>query len=126
MGELQRILLVDDESDIRTVAQLSLSMVGGFTVELCGSGSEALEKATAFNPDLILLDVMMPGMDGPTTLNRLREIPSLGKTPVVFMTAKVQPLEVAQLKASGALDVLSKPFDPMALSDSLRRIWKSR
>jgi len=126
MTELQRILMVDDDSDIRTVAQLSLTAVGGFTVEMCGSGAEAIEKAPAFGPDLILLDVMMPGMDGPTTLNQLREIPSLARTPVVFMTAKVQPLEVAQLKASGALDVLAKPFDPMALPDSLRRIWSAR
>jgi CheY-like chemotaxis protein len=123
MGGLQRILMVDDESDIRTVAQLSLTAVGGFTVEVCGSGLEALEKAQAFGPDLILLDVMMPGIDGPTTLKRLREIPALAKTPVVFMTAKVQPQEVAQLMASGALDVLAKPFDPMALPDSLHRIW---
>jgi len=123
MVGLQRILMVDDESDIRTVAELSLAIVGGFTVEMCGSGPEALEKAPVFGPDLILLDVMMPEMDGPTTLKRLRAIPALIHTPVVFMTAKVQPHEVAQLKASGALEVLAKPFDPMTLPDSLRRIW---
>ncbi len=124
--ELQRILMVDDDPDIRTVAHLSLTAVGGFTVELCGSGSEALEKAEAFAPELILLDVMMPGMDGPATLKALREIPALAETPVVFMTAKVQPRDVAQLKACGALDVLAKPFDPMGLPDSLRRIWTPR
>ncbi len=123
MAGLQRILMVDDDSDIRTVAQISLTAVGGFTVEVCGSGPEALERAPAFGPDLILLDVMMPGMDGPTTLRRLREIPALAQTPVIFMTAKVQPQEVVQLKACGAMDVLAKPFDPMALPDSLRRIW---
>ena len=126
MAGLQRILMVDDESDIRTVAHLSLTVVGGFTVQLCASGAEALGKAEAFAPDLILLDVMMPGMDGPATLKGLREIPSLAKTPVVFMTAKVQPHEVLQLKAAGALDVLAKPFDPMGLPDSLRRIWAPR
>jgi len=126
MGELQRVFMVDDEADIRTVVELSLSMVGRFTVEVCASGPEALETAPVFGPDLILLDVMMPGMDGPTTLKRLREIPALARTPVVFMTAKVQPLEVAQLRALGALDVLAKPFDPMALADSLQRIWDSR
>ena len=123
MAGLQRILMVDDDSDIRTVAEISLTAVGGFTVEVCGSGPEALERAPAFGPDLILLDVMMPGMDGPTTLRRLREIPALAQTPVIFMTAKVQPQEVVQLKACGAMDVLAKPFDPMALPDSLRRIW---
>ncbi len=125
MGGLQRILMVDDDLDIRTVAQLSLTAVGGFTVEICGSGPEAIGKAQAFAPDLILMDVMMPGMDGPTTLKRLREIPTLAETPVVFMTAKVQPQEVAQLRACGALHVLAKPFDPMGLPDSLRRIWAS-
>lgn len=123
MAALKRILVVDDEADIRTIAHLSLTAVGGFTVELCGSGPEALQKAGSFAPDLILLDVMMPGMDGPTTLKGLRKIPSLAPTPVVFMTAKVQPQEIAQLLACGALDVLAKPFDPMALPDSLRRIW---
>jgi CheY-like chemotaxis protein len=123
MAPLTRILMVDDEADIRVIAHLSLTAVGGFTVELCSSGPEALQKATSFAPDLILLDVMMPGMDGPTTLKGLREIPSLAQTPVVFMTAKVQPLEIAQLKACGAIDVLPKPFDPMALSESLKRIW---
>lgn len=123
MAALKRILVVDDEADIRTIAHLSLTAVGGFTVELCGSGPEALQKAGSFAPDLILLDVMMPGMDGPTTLKGLRKIPSLTPTPVVFMTAKVQPQEIAQLMACGALDVLAKPFDPMALPDSLQRIW---
>lgn len=115
--------MVDDDADIRTIAHLSLTAVGGFTVELCDSGPEAIQKAAYFNPDLILLDVMMPGMDGPTTLKELRRIPALAQTPVVFMTAKVQPQEIAQLLACGAMDVLAKPFDPMALPDTLNRIW---
>ena len=126
MAALKRILMVDDEADIRTIAHLSLTAVGGFTVEQCSSGPEALQKAEAFVPDLILLDVMMPGMDGPSTLKGLREIPALAQTPVVFMTAKVQPQEIAQLKACGAVDVLAKPFDPMALPGSLLRIWADR
>ncbi len=123
MAALNRILMVDDDGDIRTIAHLSLTAVGGFTVELCGSGAEAIQKAAPFNPDLILLDVMMPGMDGPTTLKELRGNPALAQTPVVFMTAKVQPQEIAQLLACGAMDVLAKPFDPMALPDTLNRIW---
>lgn len=126
MADLNRILMVDDEPDIRIVAHLSLTAVGGFSVELCSSGQEAIQKAEAFAPDLILLDVMMPGMDGPTTLGKLRGLPALEHTPVIFMTAKVQPQEVARLKATGALDVLAKPFDPMTLPDSLRRIWSAR
>lgn len=117
--------MVDDEADIRTISHLSLTAVGGFTVEICNSGPEAIQKAEAFAPDLILLDVMMPGMDGPTTLKGLRALPSLSKTPIVFMTAKVQPQEIAQLVAYGALDVLAKPFDPMTLPASLQRIWAS-
>lgn len=123
MSELKRILMVDDEADIRTIAHLSLTAVGGFVVELCSSGPEAIQKAAGFAPDLILLDVMMPGMDGPTTLKALRSIASLTDTPIVFMTAKVQPQEIAQLVACGAMDVLAKPFDPMTLPDSLQRIW---
>ena len=126
MGELNRILMVDDEPDIRTVELLSLTAVGGFTVELCSSGRDAIQKAAAFAPDLFLLDVMMPGMDGPTTLKELREIAGLENTPAVFMTAKVQAHEVTRLKALGALEVVPKPFDPWSLPDSLRRIWAGR
>jgi CheY-like chemotaxis protein len=123
MALLQRILMVEDETDIQEVAKLALEAVGGFTVEICSSGNEALERAPQFNPDLILLDVMMSGMDGPTTLIHLREIPALAQTPVIFMTAKVQPQEVARYQALGALDVISKPFDPMMLSEQVTAIW---
>lgn len=121
--ELTRILYVEDEPDIQTVAQLALEMVGGFTLEVCSSGREALEKITAFNPQLILLDVMMPGMDGPTTLGKLRELQQFAATPVVFMTAKVQPSEVAGYKQIGAVDVIPKPFDPMTLASQVQDIW---
>ncbi len=120
---LSRILMVEDEGDIQTVAKLALEMVGGFCVEACGSGNEALTTAPTFAPDLILLDVMMPGMDGVTTLKALRALPALTTTPVIFMTAKVQPHEVAHYKALGALDVVSKPFDPMTLSKTISSIW---
>ena len=123
---LKRILLVEDEPDIRTVAQLSLQAIGGFTVELCGSGPEALAKAPLFQPDLILLDVMMPGMDGPTTFQELRRRPELAGIPICFMTAKVQPQEVTQYKGMGALDVVPKPFDPMTLPTLIRTIWERR
>jgi len=122
--KLQKILMAEDELDIQIVARLALEAVGGFSVEICSSGSEALEAAPRFVPDLILLDVMMPGMDGVTTLQALRAMPQFAATPVVFMTAKVQPSEIALYKQAGALDVICKPFDPMTLSQTVTEIWE--
>jgi two-component system, OmpR family, response regulator len=123
ISSLNRILLVEDEVDIQAVARLALEAVGGFTVAICGSGSEAIQTAPAFAPDLILLDVMMPGIDGPGTLKALREIPAVADTPIIFMTAKVQPNEKAHYKELGALGLVAKPFDPMTLSTTIRSIW---
>ncbi|MFI5443899.1 response regulator [Polaromonas sp. UC242_47] len=120
---LTRILYVEDEPDIRTVAQMALEAVGGFTVIACASGREALAAASVADIDLLLLDVMMPGMDGPSTLQALRNLPATAQTPVIFMTAKVQAAEIAQYLALGALDVIHKPFDPMTLSEQITRIW---
>ena len=122
--KLTRVLYVEDEPDIQAVARLALEALGGFTVEICSSGDEALQRAPAFQPQLILLDVMMPGMDGPTTLGKLRELPQFAATPIIFMTAKVQPGEVAGYKELGAVDVIPKPFDPMALSGKVQEIWE--
>ena len=124
MSTLQRILYVEDEPDIQAVAKLALEMVGGFTVKVCSSGEEAMRVAEAFAPDMILLDVMMPGMDGPSTLKALRALPALAEVPVAFMTAKVQPAEIAQFRSLGARDVIPKPFDPMTLADQVRAIWE--
>jgi len=124
-ARLKKILYVEDEQDIQTVARMALEMVGKFTVCACSSGEEAVAAAAGFAPDLILLDVMMPGMDGPTTLARLRQDASGAGVPAVFMTAKVQPHEIENLKALGAVEVIAKPFDPMTLSDTLRGIWTS-
>ncbi len=124
MPALNRILYVEDEPDIQTVASMALEMVGGFEVKICSSGQEALNSALEFKPDLILLDVMMPEMDGPTTMRRLRELEGLAAVPVVFMTAKVQPAEVAEYKALGAIEVIPKPFDPMTLADQVRAVWE--
>jgi two-component system OmpR family response regulator len=123
---LKRILYVEDESDIRTVATMALEAVGGYEVVACGSGVEALAKAPSAKADLLLLDVMMPDMDGPTTLRALRETFAIGDMPVIFMTAKVQAQEIAQYKALGALDVIAKPFDPMQVSAQIHRIWSAR
>lgn len=123
MASPSKILYVEDEPDIQEVAKLVLEAVGGFEVKLCNSGTDALREAPLFSPDLILLDVMMPGMNGPTTFQELRKIPQLANTPIIFMTAKVQAQEVTHYKKMGALDVLAKPFDPMTLSDQIKDIW---
>jgi len=123
---LARILYVEDEPDIRAVAQMALEAVGGFTVIACSSGSEALAAAPTAQADLLLLDVMMPGMDGPSTLKALRALPATAGTPVIFMTAKVQAAEVAQYRELGAIDVIHKPFDPMELSAQISHIWAQR
>jgi CheY-like chemotaxis protein len=121
--KLTRILYVEDEPDIQLVARLALETLGGFTVEVCSSGNEAIARAPVFQPQFILLDVMMPGMDGPETLKMLRGLPQTASTPVAFMTAKVQPSEVAQYKALGAVEVIPKPFDPMTLASRVEDIW---
>ena len=122
--KLDRILLVEDDADIRTVAKMALESLGGYSVEPCCSGEDAIQKCADFAPDLVLLDVMMPGMDGPATLEEFRHLPELERTPVVFMTAKTQVHEVATLKELGALDVISKPFDPMSLASQVESIWR--
>jgi CheY-like chemotaxis protein len=125
-SSLCRILYVEDEPDIRAVAQMALEAVGGFAVIACASGQEALSAAPDARADLLLLDVMMPGMDGPSTLKALREMPATAHTPVIFMTAKVQAAEVAQYKGLGALEVIPKPFDPMEISAQIQRIWAAQ
>ena len=122
---LQRVLYVEDEPDIRSIAQIALEAVGQLTVCSCSSGAEAIEAGQDFAPHLLLLDVMMPGMDGPETLRRLRKIPALADAPAVFMTAKVQPEEVDNLRALGAIAVLPKPFDPMTIADELRELFNT-
>lgn len=124
MSELVRVLYVEDEKDIQEVAKLALEMVGGYQVKVCSSGEQALAEAEAFAPQMILLDVMMPSMDGPTTLKALQQIASLAEVPKAFMTAKVMPSEVEQLLALGAVGVIAKPFDPMTLSEEVKAMWQ--
>ena len=121
MSELMSVLYAEDEADIREITGFALEDEG-FNLLACASGQEALDKAATISADLVLFDVMMPGMDGPTTLQKLRELPNFENTPVIFMTAKVQPSEIEQYKALGALGVISKPFDPMTLADQIRDI----
>ncbi|MBT8116997.1 MAG: response regulator [Gammaproteobacteria bacterium] len=120
---LKKILYVEDEPDIQTVALMALETIGGFTVQACSSGQEALEAAPGFEPDLVILDVMMPGMDGPATMQALRKLPATADVNMIFMTAKVQSQEVARYLEMGAVDVIAKPFDPMALATQVQAIW---
>jgi two-component system OmpR family response regulator len=115
-----KILVIDDEDDIRRIARLSLSRVGKMEVSDASSGLEGVRKALEEQPDVILLDVMMPGLDGPATLSVLRSNPATALIPVIFLTAKVTTSEVERLKSLGVRGVLSKPFDPMALPAEVR------
>jgi CheY-like chemotaxis protein len=114
-----RILVIDDEDDIREVAQVSLEAMGGWEVLTADCGVGGLGRAAEERPDVILLDVMMPDMDGPTTFQRLRADPATAGIPVVFLTAKVRAADRQSLIDLGADAVLSKPFDPMTLSEEI-------
>jgi len=116
-----RVLHVDDEPDIRDVVEMSLGLDPEFAIKSCGSGADALAASDDWPPDVILLDVMMPEMDGPTTLKRLRERPNTSLTPVVFMTARAQAREIETFVSLGAAGVIAKPFDPMTLASAVRR-----
>jgi CheY-like chemotaxis protein len=120
---LERILYVEDDPDIRMIAVFAMRELGAYQVEECASGDEAIQRAEGFAPQLLLLDVMMPGMDGPATLAALREISGLATTPAVFMTAKAQPREIERYRSLGAVEVIQKPFDPIELPNVLREIW---
>jgi diguanylate cyclase (GGDEF)-like protein len=123
--ETIRVLYIEDEADIRELAELALEDEG-FVLVSCASGPDALARAPGLTPDLILVDVMMPGMDGPTTVRGLRELPHLSATPVIFMTAKVQPSEIADYLELGALGVIAKPFEAMTLGADLRKLLSGR
>ena len=124
MSELKRILYAEDEPDIQAVAIIALETVGSFELKVCNNGEEALANAVSYAPDLLLFDVMMPGMDGPTAFKAIRKLPEMANTPAIFMTAKVQPTEVAEYKELGAIDVIAKPFDPMTLAEQINTIWQ--
>ena len=119
---IETVLLVDDDADIRRVGELSLSKVGGWETLTAASGDAALEMSASRAVDVIVLDMMMPGRDGLSTLEALRATPQTAETPVVFMTAKVQRGEVQSYLDAGANGVIAKPFNPMTLPDELRRV----
>jgi CheY-like chemotaxis protein len=116
---IKRVLIIDDEDDIREVAQASLEMMGGWDVITASSSGEGLELAETAQPDAILLDVMMPDVDGPTTFQKLQANPLTHQIPVVLLTAKVQAADQRRFADLGVTAVLSKPFDPIALASQV-------
>lgn len=120
MSEPLKIMYVDDEDDIREIAVLALEFDPDFSVKSCASGSEAVAIAADWLPDLILLDVMMPGMDGPETLECLKQAAETASIPVIFTTARTQPEDIDRFMSLGAAGVISKPFDPLSLAEQAR------
>lgn len=126
MSKLKRILYAEDEPDVQTVVELTIQSMSNYDIKICNNGKELLETVEDYNPDLILLDVMMPEMDGPTTFKNLQENDKVKNIPVIFMTAKAQTHEVENFKNSGIIGVITKPFDPLQLCADIEDIWKSK
>jgi CheY-like chemotaxis protein len=124
MSKLRRVMCVEDDPDIRMLIEMSLGTVGQLEVLCCDSGSSALANVTAFAPDLVLLDVMIPERSGPETLKALRKMPAMKGVPVVFMTAQVMPAEVEKLLRHRAAGMIFKPFDPMTLARDIQPFWE--
>ena len=125
MISLQRILLADDEPDILEISRIALETVGGYQVAVCESGSRFLELLEEFNPDLVIIDALMPDMNGLEVLAEMRRIEGFENTPAVFLTGLVLERDLRDLRASGAVDIVTKPFDPMRLPQRLQDIWQA-
>jgi DNA-binding response OmpR family regulator len=122
---LSRICYVEDDEDIQRIVRMSLEKVGKMTVEVVGDPMLAIERMIAFKPDLVMLDWMMPGMDGPTLYRKMLETEAVKSLPVVFITAKASTKELDELRKLGAAGTISKPFSPRDLPDQLRAIWSA-
>jgi|TARA_R110002050_G_scaffold51408_7_gene118231 CheY-like chemotaxis protein len=122
---LDKILHVEDDESIRVIVEMALVDISGLTLVSCEGGHEAISQLAHFTPDLILLDAMMPGMDGLQTLHEIRKNAHCVNIPVVFMTARIQHTEKQEYLDAGAVDVIEKPFDAMSLGDSLERIYQA-
>jgi two-component system OmpR family response regulator len=126
MQPLVRILYAEDEPCIQQLVSLVLEVVGGFTLKVCSSGLEAVNEIDSFEPQLLLFDVMMPHMNGPDALKKIRKLEAYRDTPAIFMTAKVQPDEIQGYLDLGAVRVISKPFDPMTLAEQIQEVWSKK
>jgi CheY-like chemotaxis protein len=120
---LNRICYVEDDEDIQRIVRMSLEKIGKMTVEIVGDPLVAIERMSAFKPELVMLDWMMPGLDGPALFRKMREVPATRDLPVVFITAKASQRELDELKTLGAIGTISKPFSPKDLPDQLRALW---
>jgi len=122
---LKKIILIDDQIDILLIAEYALTEIGKYDVLVCEGGEDALAKIEDFNPDLIISDVMMPGLDGPQLLSKIRKIKKFKSTPVIFITAKIFPSEITDLMSCDAdvLEVIPKPFDPIEISAKVQSTW---
>lgn len=124
MQKLERILYAEDEADIQKVTSLALETLGNFTLKICQSGAEAVSEIEGFNPQLLLFDVMMPGLDGPGAFKKIREMEGYSSIPIIFLTAKLDRSAVQTYLAIGAVDVIAKPFDPVTLAKRIETAWQ--
>jgi len=122
---LQRILLADDEPDILEISRIALETLGGYEVAVCGSGSEFLRLLPGFQPDLVIIDALMPDMNGLELLAEMRRTVGFEDIPAVFLTGLVLERDLRDLRASGAVDIITKPFDPLKLPLRIDCIWKA-
>jgi two-component system OmpR family response regulator len=122
---LNRICYVEDDEDIQRIVRMSLEKVGKMTVEVVGDPLVAIERMTAFKPELVMLDWMMPGLDGPALFRKMREVEATKNLPVVFITAKASQRELDELRTMGAIGTISKPFSPKDLPEQLRALWNA-
>lgn len=125
MTELKKIIYAEDEPDLQTVVEMTVQAMSDFEMKICDNGKILLDCVEEYSPDLIMLDVMMPELDGPSTFNKLKEMEKLKNVPVIFMTAKAQVHEVEHFKSLGAIGVITKPFDPMTLCEEIQNIWNA-
>lgn len=126
MNKLGKILYAEDEPDVQTIVQMVVEEMSDYEIKICGNGRLLLESVGEYNPDLILLDVMMPEMDGPETYKNLQRNQTTKNIPVIFMTAKAQVHEVQLFSESGVIGVITKPFDPIELCSEIQRIWDKK
>lgn len=124
IAQLKKIMYVEDDPDLRKIVSVCLETKGGFTVRVCDSGEQALKQVGEFQPDLIIMDVIMPDMNGPETLGELRKRPGTAAIPVLFMTSRVLPGDVENYKKLGAVDLIRKPFHPLTLADLVKELWE--